>query len=264
MVMIGRWPMSSFDGEPFFRNDVIVKLVDSMGDDEEILNAARVSYGGEAYQQYSKNRRLMRFLVRNGHLSPFRHAVLKFYLEVPIFVARQLMRHHVGVAWNELSGRYKELGSLGFYAPSNPQDVEYEATVRHAYSAYKKLIARGVPREQARGVLPVGTYTALYMTANVNALMNIWRERLSPAAQKETRDAAKLMWEWFERNPHFKLASEAIKDLWLGSVFVPKQILHGSFSGLTGSDVKHYKKLIIGHDKENVEKAIRAPTNQTH
>ena len=240
--------MSSFDGEPFFRNDVIVKLVDSMGDDEAILNAARVSYGGEAYQKYSKNRQLMRFLVRNGHLSPFRHAVLKFYLEVPIFVARQLMRHHVGVAWNELSGRYKELGSLGFYAPSNPPDVEYEAAVRHAYSTYQKLIARGVHREQARGVLPVGTYTALYMTANINALMNIWRERLSPAAQKETREAAELMLKWFVRRPHFKLAVEAIKDLWLENVSVPAQVLRGSFDGLTKSDIRHYKKILAEYD----------------
>ena len=222
------------------RRDMHVELVDYYGSDKSIVDAARVSYGGTAYEDNERNERLIRFLVRNEHLSPFRHAVLTYYLEVPIFVARQLMRHHVGIAWNELSGRYKELGELGFYLHGTITERAISA-VQAAHDTYRSLLASGYKREDARAVLPLGTYTALRMTANLNAMMNIWRERLSPDAQAETRKVAIKMWEQFAAIDDFFYTSLAIADLWLNTVRIPKNV-----NRLTESDRKHYTKIARG------------------
>lgn len=232
-------------GSQFFRNDMKVDLLDYMGSDLSIVDAARVSYGGKRYRDKRKNERLIRFLLRNSHTSPFRHTAFTYYLEVPIFVARQLMRHHVGFTWNEVSGRYKEAGSLGFYAPSDMiLNPHYSLVVSKAYGSYMKLLEEGTPREIARAVLPLGTYTAIRVTANLGALMNLWRERISPHAQNETREAAELMWLKFRSLPAFEMTSRAIEELWLGGAYIPGTVLVGKLNRLPERDVRHYEELL--------------------
>jgi len=234
-------------GSQFFRNDMKVELVNYMGSDLSIVDAARVSYGGKRYREKHKNERLIRFLLRNGHTSPFRHTAFTFYLEVPIFVARQLMRHHVGFTWNEVSGRYKELGSLGFYAPGDMiLNPNYSLAISKAYSAYMKLLQEDTPKEIARAVLPLGTYTAIHMTANLGALMNLWRERITPHAQPETRETAERIWLKFRSLPAFEMTSRAIEELWLNGAYVPGTVLMGKLDRLPKRDAKHYEGLLRG------------------
>jgi len=174
-----------------------VEMLDNMGTDASVVRAARVSYGKETKGPVA-DALLIDFLIRNGHTSPFAHVVFSFRLQVPIFVARQLMRHHVGIAWNEISGRYTKLGD--YYVPhlyrfdgndksySPTAQKVYENSVESAIRAYEHLLESGVPREVARGVLPLATYTTLIMTANLRALLNMFEQRLTLHAQEETRD----------------------------------------------------------------------------
>ena len=96
-------------------NDGFVELIDHMGDDLAIVNAARVSYAGESKEWTGKDEKLLRYLWDHNHSSPFRHGNLKFRIKAPIFVLRQWMKHQVGCAWNEQSARYTEIKESFFY-----------------------------------------------------------------------------------------------------------------------------------------------------
>ena len=175
-----------------------VELLDHMGNDRSVVRAARVSYGKET-KGPAADAALIDFLIRHGHTSPFAHVVFSFRLQVPIFVARQLMRHHVGWAWNEVSGRYTEMWEL--WIPPEHR-VKGKANLHEVSIAYEKaqlyyerLLKRGVPREVARAVLPMGTMTTVISTANLRALFNMWEQRLAPDAQEETRYVAQKMFD---------------------------------------------------------------------
>jgi len=189
-----------------------VRLVDIMGDDERIEQVARLSYG-KGTRSVSDRRHLLRYLMRNRHTSPFEQAVITLDMKMPIFVARQLIRHRTA-SYNELSGRYSEMPEE-YYIPdeiyeqstTNKQgrgtrmDEEteddrrfgIEDTCAVAFTEYKRLIEGDVARETARMVLPLSTYTQWCMTINLHNLLHMLELRLDPHAQWETRQYAEVI-----------------------------------------------------------------------
>jgi len=185
--------------QPVFRSDVSVELVRASARDADVLFAARVSTKGEQSLEdveadASRSQGLLNYLMRERHGSPFEHNSMTFYVQAPIFVFREFMRHRIA-SYNEESGRYRELRPV-FYVPAaerklvqegkpgryvfvdgSPEQhaVVTEATRRActtAYAAYREMLDAGVAREVARGVLPVATYSSMYVTMNARSLMN--------------------------------------------------------------------------------------------
>ncbi len=191
-----------------------VGLVDFMGSDKSIVNAARVSFGGDnAAPLDARDEKLIAYLLREKHGSPFEHNSLTFKVVAPIFVVRQWMRHRIA-SYNEISGRYVEVKEqvytpLSFrqQAKSNRQaSVEatdaldqarahevWAAAWASAYAAYQELLSLGVTREQARGVLPLALYTEFYFTCNVRALLHFLELRDHKGAQFETQLYARAL-----------------------------------------------------------------------
>jgi thymidylate synthase (FAD) len=184
--------------KPRFRSDVSVELVRAAADDADVLFAARVSTKGEQSlgdvgADPSRSKGLINFLMRDRHGTPFEHNSMTFFVSAPIFVFREFMRHRV-FSYNEESGRYRKLEPV-FYVPgperklvqegkpgryvfldgtAEQHKIAQEATKRaceQAYSAYLEMLEAGVAREVARGVLPVATYSSMYVTCNARALM---------------------------------------------------------------------------------------------
>ncbi len=191
--------MPSETPEIEFRSDVTVELVRAAAQDADVLFAARVSTQGEQTlddldADPTRSKGLINYLMRDRHGSPFEHNSMTFYVHAPIFVFREFMRHRIA-SYNEESGRYRELLPV-FYVPGpdrrliqegkpgaynfvegTPEQhaIVGEATRRactQAYEAYQEMLAAGVAREVARGVLPVATYSSMYVTMNARALMN--------------------------------------------------------------------------------------------
>jgi thymidylate synthase (FAD) len=197
-----------------FRSDVTVELVRSSASDSDVLFAARVSTQGEqtlesaaahtdAAEDETRNKGLINYLMRDRHGSPFEHNSMTFYVQAPIFVFREFMRHRIA-SYNEESGRYKELSPV-FYVPAPERNlvqtgktghyeflpgsaeqvalVEQEArsASQTAYESYKRMLEAGVAREVARIVLPLNIYSSMYVTMNSRALMNF----LSLRTQRE-------------------------------------------------------------------------------
>ncbi len=183
-----------------FRSDMTVDLIKSVASDADVIWAARVSTSGEQSltsleEDAERSEGLIRYLVREKHGSPFEHNSFTFFIQAPIFVFREFMRHRVGWSFNEESGRYRQLAPT-FYIPAPerplvqigktghyqfvPGTQEQYAVVTEqthaaytaAYEAYEKMLAVGVAKEVARTVLPVGTYSSMYTTCNARSLMN--------------------------------------------------------------------------------------------
>lgn len=199
----------------------LVRLVDSMGSDLSIVRAARVSYDAEwrAGEDEGKDAKLINYLMKNRHTSPFESVSFTFEVKAPIFVLRQWHRHRTW-SFNEVSARYSELPEE-FYVPyldqittqstSNKQMRTVEqhpdaadmqnliiSTSREAFTAYKSLIADGCPRELARSVLPVGTYSHMFATVDLHNLFHFLKLRLHSHAQYEIRVYAEAMLELIE------------------------------------------------------------------
>ena len=200
-------------------NDEIssLRLERVSGGDVDVVNSARVSHAKKIESMEPRDVKLMRFLVEHRHETPFEHNQLVFEVKAPIFVFREWHRHRVGWSYNEWSMRYLEGNKdveLQFYLPSNLRvqsksnrqasggmlvDVDNEAklTMLAAYSAatscYTKLIEKGVARELARAVLPVGMYSSMWATCNLRSLMHFLELRLSPDAQWEIQQYARGM-----------------------------------------------------------------------
>lgn len=206
-----------------------IRLVDSMGSDLSIARNARVSYDADwrAGDDKGSDARLIGYLYNNGHNTPFESVTLTFDVKAPIFVFRQWHRHRTQ-SFNELSARYRELPEE-FYIPEphlvgtqnkdNKQmrdpltKEEYEALPdiektciesmlvtmkRHnkkAFFFYKDMIASGMPRELARSILPMGTYSHMFATVNLHNLFRFLAERIHPHAQYEIRVYAEAMLE---------------------------------------------------------------------
>lgn len=181
-----------------------VKLVDFMGGDQAVVQAARVSFGkGETEPE--RDRKLLEFLLANRHETPFEHSVFKFHIKCPIFVARQWFRHRIA-SYNEISGRYTTMQEE-FCLPDRlrsqktrnykfeelPDEKnqallkEIDGYYQQAYSLYQRLLQEGVAKEHARIVLPLALYTQFYWTVNARSLMNFLSLRMDEHAQYEIR-----------------------------------------------------------------------------
>lgn len=191
-----------------------VRYIDHMGDDLSIVEAARVSYMSPS-KGPEQDKKLLHYLFKNKHTSPFEMAKIKFNIRMPIFVMRQFIRHRMQNV-NEFSARYKELPEE-FFVPkewrkqdtknkqgsmvgfnqlensvfSNRAQTAYDS----AYSYYQRLLEDGVAREQARIVLPVGIYTEFYSCWDLNNLLKYFALRDDPHAQGEHQDYARAMKE---------------------------------------------------------------------
>jgi len=195
-----------------------VRLVDLMGGDQGVVDAARVSYGGTS-KGAEADRKLIAYLLKHSHLTPFEHALFKFHVRAPIFVARQWFRHRFA-AYNEISFRYTEVKD-DFYMPGkwrgqdkkNKQGSSASTTleqkslndmfkkqVDNALETYKKMIEMGVAREMARMVLPVNLYTEFYWTVNARSLMNFVALRADAHAQWEIQKYGEAMAAAFHEN----------------------------------------------------------------
>jgi thymidylate synthase (FAD) len=189
-----------------------VALVDHMGSDLTVVNAARVSFGRRREALDERDAELVSYLAANEHTAPFRHAYLTFHVKAPIFVFRQWMKHRVASDFNEISGRYVEFPDDEFYVPEsfrrqsgdNKQGSEgeiagesrraaeeaYLGACRGSLDRYRALIGMGVCREQARCVLPLALYSEAYWTAGLQAVSHFLHLRLDSHAQWEIRQYA--------------------------------------------------------------------------
>jgi thymidylate synthase (FAD) len=182
-----------------FRDDVTVELIKHAASDSDVIWAAKVSTKGEGSladveADAEHARGFINFLMRDRHGTPFEHSSMTFYVQAPIFVFREFMRHRT-FSYNEESGRYRELRPV-FYVPGperrlvqvgKPGKYEFaegtaeqhklttetiKESCRQAYAAYREMLDAGVAREVARTVLPVSLYSTMYATCNARALMN--------------------------------------------------------------------------------------------
>ena len=199
----------------------LVRLVESMGSDLSIVRNARVSYNAEwrTGEDEGKDAKLLNYLVKNKHTSPFESCVFTFEVKAPIFVFRQWHRHRTW-SFNEISARYAELPEE-FYVPEmaqvttqsssnkqmrtdeqhpNADDivVAIERQCSEAFYTYKKRIAKGCPRELARCVLPVATYSHMFATVDLHNLMHFLKLRLHSHSQYEIRVYAEAMLKLIE------------------------------------------------------------------
>lgn len=194
-----------------------VNLVEHMGDDRGVVQAARVSYRSDGSKGEEADRKLIRFLLEHHHGTPFEHAILKFHVKAPIFVARQWFRHRMS-SYNEVSARYTEMKDE-FYVPAKWREQSgtnkqgsVEADLPHgdvsdrlwehcttSMALYRRMLDAGIAREMARMALPVNLYTEWYWTVNARALMHFFGLRLEAHAQWEIQQYAQALWPMFRR-----------------------------------------------------------------
>lgn len=226
------------------------EYIDHMGDDLTVVNAARVSFDKESEYElvidllYSKlglkekDKRLISYLARHNHFTPFTHCVVTLRETVPIFVARQRFKHMVGFTYNEVSRRYvddepefyfpdvwrkraedKKQGSADEavteplrYRLAGTKTVSqaYKFFVNYAEDFYRELIEHGVAPEQARMVLPQSMYTSYYVTGSLAAFARAYKLRIDPHAQVEIQELAKK-WDEVIR-PLFPVSWKALVD----------------------------------------------------
>ena len=201
-----------------------IEVVDSLGNDLTVVNSARVSFGKRKEKWDKSDERLVRYLAKHKHYSPFRHLQVQFHIKAPEFVMRQWYKHVVGIettsnssakdhAWNEISGRYVEVED--YYRPSvyrqqsedNKQASEgeiqqqelanfvWDSTMKNVKEAYDGLLKLGVAKEQARAILPFNQYTEVYWTASFQAIMNFIELRNEKTSQWEIQEYAKVLLE---------------------------------------------------------------------
>ncbi len=200
--------------------DISVTLLDHMGSDLDVVNAARVSFDKESHWVEERgspirwlsaqDEKLIHYLAKHNHWSPFSHCFIKFRIKAPIFVARQLQKHTVGLAWNEVSRRYVD-STPEFYTPpymraraankkQGSEDYPAQLTsytqilldgyALEAQRLYERLISEGACPEQARAVLPQSTMTEWIWSGSLYAFARVCKLRLDPHTQLETRNVA--------------------------------------------------------------------------
>jgi len=189
-----------------------VELLDKMGTDLSVVNAARVSYAKVKDKFEATDERLIKYLAEHNHWSPFAHTFLSFRIEAPIFVARQLVKHQIGLVWNEESRRYiddtpkihkikqwrekpknSKQGSGEQILIDDKLFNEIQSHMSNSVYLYNKLIQANIAPEQARAVLPLNTYTNWIWSGTLYAFARVCKLRLDDHAQKETRDIAQAI-----------------------------------------------------------------------
>lgn len=250
-----------------------VRLVDYLGGDERIVQAARVSYG-EGTTSFRKDAALIAYLLRNEHTSPFEQVVITFHVKMPIFVARQWIRHRTARV-NEISGRYSVLpdefylpaeGDIAAQSEENKQGRAKEPAApeirrralallkggqERSYQEYERLLQDDIARELARINLPLSTYTELYWQIDLHNLFHFLKLRMDPHAQKEIRDYALVLYDIAKRvSP---LACAAFDDHVLGGISLSRRelsalqaLLAGGEPGLTGRALERFQAKLRG------------------
>lgn len=202
------------------------ELVENMGSDLTVVNAARVSFNKEVGTMSTKDSKLINYLAKHNHWTPFSHPQIMMREKVPIFVARQRFKHMVGFTYNEVSRRYvddapefftpdvwrsKPEGSIkqgsgsgvveelawkyGDTTATLPVETAYSDFIHDAEWLYKNMLSSGVAPEQARMVLPQSMYTEYYVTGSLSAWARAYKQRIDAHAQVEIQDLAK---QWCE------------------------------------------------------------------
>jgi len=190
-----------------------VELIDHMGTDASVVNAARVSFGKRIKEMTEGDTKLIKYLAKHNHWSPFGHASLQFKIKAPVFVARQLVKHQVGLVWNEISRRYvdyepefyavdkwrgkpidKKQGSGGTLEDKHGICQWSKTKIeKAALESYKGLLGQGVAPEQARMILPQSMMTEWYWSGTLYAFARVCNLRCASDAQYETRIVANLI-----------------------------------------------------------------------
>lgn len=216
-----------------------IVLLDFMGNDADIVKAARVSYSASKNKTHGDDRALIRYLMKHKHTSPFEMAELKFFLKMPIFIARQWVRHRTAnsvdraASMNETSYRYS-VADGDFYTPKRievrsqsknnkqcggdplPTSTagffidKYNAVCCEAFDAYNESLDDGVSREIARGMLPQATYTEFLWKIDLHNLLHFLNLRMHPHAQEQIRAYANIMFDMVKER--FPLTVEAFED----------------------------------------------------
>lgn len=190
-----------------------VTLIQSMGSDQAVVNAARVSFGKMVKEITDKDVKLIAYLANNNHFTPFTHVTATLHIKCPIFIRSQLAKHTVGLSMNEISRRYvdtdpetwaptygwrkrasnKKQGSLDELLETKAEEHAngvYAMALRTSEQAYKQLLEYGVCPEQARAVLPQSLYTEFYWTGSIAAFARVYSLRSDDHAQFEAREIA--------------------------------------------------------------------------
>jgi thymidylate synthase (FAD) len=219
-------------------NRGFVRLVDYLGSDERIVQAARVSYG-KGTKTYREDRGLINYLLRNEHTSPFEQVILTFHIKLPIFVARQWIRHRTARV-NEISGRYSVMRNecylpqprdIALQSEDNKQGRSVEKVSADLqkkvlglladdqaalYKSYEAMLGENIARELARVNLPLSLYTEWYWQIDLHNLFRFLSLRLDPHAQKEIRDYAAVLFTITQKV--CPLATEAFDEHILNAV----------------------------------------------
>ena len=207
-----------------------VEVLEVFGSDLTVVNAARVSFAKEVTEMTERDGKLVDFLARHDHISPFFHPQVRLRVKMPIFVAREWFRHTVGLARNEVSRRYVDSRPEIWYpsvaglrerdpklkqgSKETPVDgadelvEEIRAAGEGAVIFYESLMARGVAPEIARSVLPQGMYTEFIETGSLAAYARIWELRTDPGAQREIQAYARAIEKLLM--PHFPVSWAAL------------------------------------------------------
>ncbi len=211
------------EGEMFWSvlDNGFVRCEDIFGDETVIVNAARVSFGKRKSSLDQQDDKLIGYLLKHQHYSPFRHVMFRFHIKAPEFVLRQWYKHVVGCewtssipsqlhGWNEISGRYvdsfhyyfpevwrkqsvqKKQGSDGIVVDQNFCSEIFQESITTSLETYQKLLDKGVAKEQARIVLPLNMYTEVIWTPSLQALFHFVKLRDEDHAQYEIREYAKI------------------------------------------------------------------------
>lgn len=223
--------------EVTFRNDFDVELLDRMGDDARVCQAARISNLGARAEDTTESENLIRFLMKGRHGTPFEHCTMQWLISAPIFVWREFHRHRMA-SYNEQSSRWMQLAPVFYEPPADRSvvrrkdtrkgDYAYEPaeedslmagyflqyrenlrdSCRAAYAMYEAAIGIGIAGEVARMHLPVNVYSSCYVTMNLRGLMNFLSLRTAETAQREIRQVA------FEMEQQFREAFPLVWKAW--------------------------------------------------
>lgn len=212
-----------------FKTSPSIELIDYMGNDLNIVNAARVSFDKVSNKFSDKDEKLLKYLAEHKHWSPFAHTSLSFRCEAPIFLARQLVKHQVGGVWNEVSRRYVDYEPT-FYTPSllheraenakqgcglgitNPHYYEIVSSqTKDALETYEYLIGEGIAPEEARMVLPLNTMTEWIWTGSLMFFYRVWALRSEAHAQTIAREFAEALDQEIACSPYAK-SWEVLKE----------------------------------------------------
>ena len=200
------------------------KVIDVMGTDLTVVNAARVSFAKEHKEfKAPQDVRLINYLAKHNHWSPFGHCSIQFHIKAPIFVARQLVKHQVGLVWNEVSRRYVD-DEPEFYIPdewrlkaddkkqgSSDETIQYSlgSTLEFVKTTYQNMLKANIAPEMARMVLPQNLYTEWYWSGTLIAFARVCNLRCKDDTQWETRVIANQI--DCETKQHFPISWKALR-----------------------------------------------------